>query len=154
MERSPAEEAGLRKGDVVIGANGRAIADPNILAEMVQNIGKEGREIQLKIRREDQELELSLRPRLSPEQDMSQGFGSISVWEMIPGQPPTLGRPLPPGAMPFGMRPNSAGEIEELRRQIESMQREMQSQIDDLRNELKKRNGKGEAKSGPVAEDI
>lgn len=149
MEQSPAEEAGLRKGDVVVGANGRELSDPRELAEMVQKVGEEGREIQLKIRREDQELDFSLRPRLTPEQERPQGFGSISVWEMIPGQPPTLGRPFPPGGMPPGMGPNR-GELEELRRQMETMQR----QIDELRNQLNSREETDASIPQPDEEDI
>jgi len=139
MERSPAEEAGLRQDDLVIAANDRELREPQQLAEMVQEAGREGREIRLKVRRGDERLDLSLRPRLSPEQDFPPGFG----------------------AMPFAMgRPER--EIEQLRRQVETMQR----QIDVLRDQMNRRGetpepGKqggrrqsAEPKPDPVAEDI
>jgi hypothetical protein len=155
MEQSPAEEAGLIKDDIVIAANGRELGDPQQLAEMVQRAGQEGREIRLKVRRDDETLDLSVRPRLSSEQDFPPGFGSISVWEMIPGQPPVLRNQMPPGAMPFAMdRPERA--MEKLRRQMETMQR----QIDLLREQVNRHSEKTEprespeAKPDPSAEDI
>jgi len=161
LERSPAEEAGLRQEDRVIAANDRELRDPQQLAEMVQKAGQEGREIRLKVRRGDEMLDLSLRPRLSPEQDFPPGFGSISGWEMRPGQPPVLRNQPPPGAMPFAMGQH-AREIEQLRRQMETLQR----QIDDLRDQMNRRGETPEPgepaerrrsavpKPDPAAEDI
>jgi hypothetical protein len=155
MERSPAEEAGLRKDDVVIAANDRELGDPQQLAEMVQRSGQEGREIRLKVRRDDETFDLSVRPRLSSEQDFPPGFGSISLWEMTPGQPPVLRNQMPPGAMPFAMGQHER-QMEKLRRQMETMQR----QIDLLReqvnqqNESPKSRESSEAKPDPSAEDI
>lgn len=153
MERSPADEAGLRNGDILIAADNENLRDPQQLAGMVQKAGQEGRDIQLKVRRNDENLELSLRPRLSNEPNFPPGFGAISAWEMIPGQPPILGNPFPPRAMPFPVPPH-AGEIESLRREMEAMQRKMQSQIDDLRNQMNQRGEKPRSTREPAAEDI
>lgn len=131
MDGSPAAEAGLRKGDVVIVANDRELRDPQQLAEVVQKTGQEGRDIQLKVRRDDEMLDLSLRPRMSTEQDFPPGFGSISIWEMIPGQPPVMRNQLPPAVMPFAMGQHDH-EMERLRRRMETMQR----QIDLLREQV------------------
>lgn len=156
-ERSPAEEAGLRKDDLVIAANDQELRDPQQLAEMVQKAGQEGREIQLKVRRGDEMLDLSLRPRLSPEQDFPPGFGSISVWDR-----------MPPGAMPFAMG-QPEREIEQLNRQMEQLRRQMevmQRAIDRTRDQVNRRGEapepgqqgerrqSAEPKPGPVAEDI
>jgi len=155
MERSPAEEAGLRKDDVIIAANDRELGDPQQLAEMVQRSGQEGREIRLKVRRDDETFDLSVRPRLSAEQDFPPGVGSISVWEMIPGQPPVLRNQMPPGPMPFAMGQHER-QMEKLRRQMETMQR----QIDLLREQVNQQNESpesresSEAKPDPSAEGI
>jgi len=161
MERSPAEEAGLRQDDRVIAANDRELRDPQQLSEMVQKAGQAGREIRLKVRRGDEMLDVALRPRLSPEQDFPPGLGSISAWEIRPGQPPMLLNQLPPGVIPFAMgRPER--EIEQLRRQVETMQR----QIDVLRDQMngraetpepgkpRERRQAEEPKPDPAAEDI
>lgn len=134
MERSPAAEAGLRNNDVIIAANDRELREPQQLAELVQRAGQEGRDIRLKIRRADEMLDLTLRPQLSPEQNFPPGLGSISVWEMIPGQPPVMRNQLPPGLTPF-VTGQQEHEMEQLRRRMETMQR----QIDQLREQVNQR---------------
>ena len=56
---TPAQAAGLRRGDVIISANGKAIADGGELQNLVENIGL-NQSIKLKVKRGDRVLELTV----------------------------------------------------------------------------------------------
>ena len=58
---SPAERAGLRRGDLVIYAQGNEIDDPQSLLEKVEQ-SEIGRPFDLKILRESREIKLSIKP--------------------------------------------------------------------------------------------
>jgi serine protease Do len=59
IANSPAEKAGLKRGDLIIGLNGKPVADPVSLRNMVASLSP-GTKIELKIIREAAELSLSV----------------------------------------------------------------------------------------------
>ena len=62
---SPAEEAGLRRGDLVIAANDLLVSDPQALLEQVDK-AEIGEPFSLKIMRDTRELSLSVKPQALP----------------------------------------------------------------------------------------
>ena len=62
---SPAEEAGLRRGDLVIAANDLLVSDPQALLEQVDK-AEIGEPFSLKIMRNTRELSLSVKPQALP----------------------------------------------------------------------------------------
>ncbi len=65
MPDSPAEEAGLRRGDLVIAANDLLVSDPQALLEQVDK-AEIGEPFSLKIMRNTRELSLSVKPQALP----------------------------------------------------------------------------------------
>ncbi|MDA8078738.1 MAG: DegQ family serine endoprotease [Nitrospiraceae bacterium] len=90
---SPAEKAGLRRGDVIIEFNGKKITDPGHLRNMVSQ-AKAGSEISLLILRGDKELRIPVviselpkdiaesAPGVSPEESPSEVLSGLSVMEL------------------------------------------------------------------------
>ena len=62
---SPAERAGLRRGDLVIGADDREIDSPQYLLEKVEQ-SQIGRQFDLKVLRNSKEIKLSIKPEPLP----------------------------------------------------------------------------------------
>lgn len=62
---NPAQEAGLREGDLICGADGRAVPDAAALLDALEGAGEEG--LALRIRRGAQELELPVTPAVGEE---------------------------------------------------------------------------------------
>lgn len=153
MEGSSAEDAGLQEGDVIIAVNAETLKSPQQLIEVVQRAGADGRDVQLKVRRHDQEMEFTVRPRLAQEQLGTQRLGSNFFWEMIPGQPPVFRGPDLPSvdSLPT-WQPNR--QLEDLRRQIENAERRLQEQIDDLRDQLNNSPKPPITSAAPSTEDI
>ena len=65
IPQSPAEEGGLRRGDLVINAEGNEINDPKSLLMQVEN-AQIGKPFQLEILRNNQEINLSIKPAALP----------------------------------------------------------------------------------------
>tara|TARA_Y100001968_G_scaffold92459_1_gene83140 strand:+ start:5750 stop:6895 length:1146 start_codon:yes stop_codon:yes gene_type:complete len=61
IPQSPAEEAGLRRGDLVINAQGKEIKDPKSLLIQVEN-AQIGQPFQLDVLRNNKEINLSIKP--------------------------------------------------------------------------------------------
>jgi S1-C subfamily serine protease len=62
---SPAEAAGLRRGDLVIGVGDQSIRNPSALLQQVEQ-AEVGRPLALKVLRGQKELELAIRPAALP----------------------------------------------------------------------------------------
>ena len=62
---SPAERAGLRRGDLVVGAADRAVNDPAALLQLVE-ASQVGEDLPLRVLRGDEELSLAIRPAALP----------------------------------------------------------------------------------------
>ncbi len=65
IPESPAEKAGLRRGDLVIKAEGDSIVDPKSLLERVEN-AQIGMPFQIEVLRNNQEINLSIKPAALP----------------------------------------------------------------------------------------
>ena len=62
---SPAEKAGLRRGDLVVGAADQTVPDPGALLRLVE-ASQVGEALPLTVLRGDQQLQLSIRPEALP----------------------------------------------------------------------------------------
>ena len=65
IPQSPAEEGGLRRGDLVINAGGNEINDPKSLLMQVEN-AQIGKPFQLEVVRNNKEINLSIKPAALP----------------------------------------------------------------------------------------
>ena len=65
IPQSPAEEGGLRRGDLVINAGGNAINDPRSLLMQVEN-AQIGKPFELEVVRNNKEINLSIKPAALP----------------------------------------------------------------------------------------
>ncbi len=65
IPQSPAEEGGLRRGDLVVNAEGRKITDPKSLLEQVEN-AQIGIPFKIEVLRNNQEINLSIKPAALP----------------------------------------------------------------------------------------
>ena len=65
IPQSPAEEGGLRRGDLVINAGGNAINDPRSLLMQVEN-AQIGQPFELEVVRNNKEINLSIKPAALP----------------------------------------------------------------------------------------
>ena len=65
IPQSPAEEGGLRRGDLVINAEGNEISDPKSLLMQVEN-AQIGKPFELEVLRNNKEINLSIRPAALP----------------------------------------------------------------------------------------
>ncbi len=65
IPESPAEEGGLRRGDLVINAEGNEINDPKSLLMQVEN-AQIGKPFELEVLRNNKEINLSIRPAALP----------------------------------------------------------------------------------------
>ena len=65
IPQSPAEEGGLRRGDLVINAGGNAINDPRSLLMQVEN-AQIGKPFELELVRNNKEINLSIKPAALP----------------------------------------------------------------------------------------
>jgi serine protease Do len=60
MEGSPAEKAGLQRGDIIVEMNGKEIVDPATLRNLVANIGP-GKDVQLRFLRDGKMMSTTVR---------------------------------------------------------------------------------------------
>ena len=67
MEDSPAAQAGIQEGDVIIEINGEEAEDFASLQEAVQEAGKADRSLKLKLERDGKEIVLKVKPTKSEE---------------------------------------------------------------------------------------
>ena len=70
VEASPAERAGLRRGDLVVGADHQSVREPAELLALVE-ASQVGQPLQLHIQRGEQELQLKVTPEAMPKAAMS-----------------------------------------------------------------------------------
>jgi C-terminal processing protease CtpA/Prc len=66
---TPASEAGIKEGDVVLEINGEELKTVDQLTKTIQVAGKEGKEITLQIKRDDDSMEIKVKPSEIKEMD-------------------------------------------------------------------------------------
>jgi regulator of sigma E protease len=86
---SPAERAGFKSGDLIISADGEAIADWMAWVDYVR--ARPNETIRVLLQREEQQLELSLTPALQYDED-NKPFGQVGVSVQWPEWPEHLKR--------------------------------------------------------------
>jgi len=122
MEESPASEAGIEEGDVILSINGQEAEDFSDLQKAVQEAGQEDRALKLKIQRDGKEITIKVKPTKS-EEAPSGGFGLI----------PRLGSVLPievmggeGGTFVVGPAQNGQLDLSETKQQIAELKEEIQ----------------------------
>ncbi len=64
LPNSPAEKAGLKKGDIIMKMNGKYVFDPSVISKII----KEGKTVNLVVLRSGQKVNLRITPYLMPRQ--------------------------------------------------------------------------------------
>ena len=95
MDESPASEAGIERGDVIVMINGKEAKDFVSLQEAVQQAGKEDRPVKLKLERDGKELTVKINPEESAD------IGAMS-FDLVPPIGSVLPLDLPGGGMMEG----------------------------------------------------
>lgn len=80
-EDSPAEAAGLKQGDVILSADGIVLDEENIITDIFNRSG--GKEIELVIKRGDNEQTLAVTPRMVEVQGYYSGFESYGFRQKV-----------------------------------------------------------------------
>jgi membrane-associated protease RseP (regulator of RpoE activity) len=62
MEGSPAEKAGIKKGDVVVTVNAKAVADVSELMSAVQEAGKNDKDVSVELSRDEKTVKVEVKP--------------------------------------------------------------------------------------------
>jgi regulator of sigma E protease len=81
MENSPAEEAGIEPGDIIVKVNEYAVRKPRDLRDIVNSVA-EGEEISLLLLRNGQEQQTMLKPAFDPE-SQRRLIGVLLCWNMV-----------------------------------------------------------------------
>ena len=95
MDESPASEAGIEQGDVIVMINGKEAKDFVSLQDAVQQAGKEDRPVKLKLERDGKELTVKINPVESAD------VGAMS-FDLVPPIGSVLPLDLPGGGMMEG----------------------------------------------------
>ncbi len=148
MEETPAEAAGLQRGDVIVGLNGRPITDADLFRYEVASMAP-GTEIDLTIIRRGEEKSLSLTLGTLPDAEsesgrpvMSEGSGryGITIETLTPETAAKLGYDDNRGVLIRSVEQGSPASREGLRkgmRILEAEHAEVNS-VDEFRNVLRK----------------
>jgi regulator of sigma E protease len=81
VENSPAEEAGIEPGDIIIGVDGQPVRRQGDIQDIVNSV-EEGAVITLSLLRNGQEEEITLKPELDPESQKLK-IGVYLWWNMV-----------------------------------------------------------------------
>lgn len=131
MDESPASEAGIEPGDVIVMINGKEATDFVSLQEAVQQAGKEDRPVKLKLERDGKELTVKIKPVESADVgamsfDLVPPIGSVLPLDM-PGVGMAEGRVVEGfrmlSPMEFGGKASeeTTKEIAELKEEIQEL---------------------------------
>lgn len=110
-QRSPAQEAGLAAGDIIVEAGGVAVNHPVELENLAEQYGRQGRALPLVIRRDGEELRLAVKPLLARDptgrgmrymlgvylKDPAAGVGTLTFWDPVSGRYGALGHMIAEG---------------------------------------------------------
>ncbi len=121
---SPADKAGLRAGDLVTDASGKAVRSPGELSGIVRDTGV-GKEVALRVRRSGEEKTLTIK------------VGEWPDWFSSPGAPWPGGGWMRHGEWRWEWPPKSwteSGVAQRLQKEMEKLRKEMQ----ELREKLEK----------------
>jgi hypothetical protein len=137
---SPASRAGIKEDDVLIAIDGDQVKSVEQLSKSVQSAGKDGKELSLKIVRDEKELEIKLKPAEikgtdklveSLQLDIPPSGFVFSNQEMLDQLKSRLAGQNPSGGGVFAFSGN-----DDLKKEIELMRKEIQ-ELKDMIQELK-----------------
>lgn len=128
---TPAAEAGIQEGDVVLKINGEDLKSVEQLTKTIQVSGKDGKEITLQIKRDDDSVEIKVKP--SEIKEMDEIVENIQLLR-APQSGWVFEATGNPGAMGvFG----ATGEVSNLKKELEEIRNEIR-EIKEMLKELKK----------------
>jgi len=88
---SPAKDVGIRTGDIVISTNGKGINSEEMIARIIDNCGKEQKNIRLRVRRNGEIFEFSVKPQFCSQtqryriglfiRDNAAGVGTLTFYD-------------------------------------------------------------------------
>ncbi len=134
---SPAAEAGLKAGDVILKVDGDSVADPVEMTRRIRTAGRDDQSLSLEVSRDEQVLTFDIKPTLQPRDRGPLGFGRWD-WELQfpPGMPGGRGFFNDPGwrfpTAPPGREFGDIQRISDVIRQIEMQQ----EQVNELRERV------------------
>ncbi len=136
FEDSPAGKAGVKAGDRILSANGKAIHAPEVLIDMVQAAGESKKPIELVISSDGTERTLSIQPDESMIVDfnMPQLKGMNPQAWLVNPQGWNNGMPMPAGPILQLNRANKVGEKSETSNS--ETQREILEELEELEDEV------------------
>jgi serine protease Do len=121
---SPAEKAGVKRGDVVVGFNGKEIKDSHELSALVAGtpvdkqvplrILRDGKEMTLQIRTGN--LESSEQGKSSPTKEPAQGKWGLQLQDLTPELARQLGSKVQHGVVVSGVQPDSPADEASIQR--------------------------------------
>lgn len=121
MEDSPAADAGIEEGDVIIAINGEEAEDFASLQEAVQEAGKADRALKLKLQRDGKEMVLKVKPTKSEEPAVMNFKVMPQAGSILP-----LGLPQMVEGQAFGLAIPSPNDLMETKNEIAALKEEIQ----------------------------
>jgi membrane-associated protease RseP (regulator of RpoE activity) len=121
MEDSPAAQAGIEEGDVIIAINGEEAEDFASLQEAVQEAGKADRALKLKLQRDGKEMVLKVKPTKSEEPAVMNFKVMPQAGSILP-----LGLPQMVEGQAFGLAIPSPNDLMETKNEIAELKEEIQ----------------------------
>jgi len=126
MEDTPASQAGIKEGDVIVAINGQDAKDFASLQQAVQEAGKEDRALKLKIQRKEESMILKVKPTKSEESgalnfEMIPSVGSVLPLDMVQGLNSDAIKILRSDANSPQIDSQTNREIAELREEIQEL---------------------------------
>jgi len=121
MEDSPAAQAGIEEGDVIIAINGEEAESFASLQEAVQEAGKADRALKLKLQRDGKETVLKVKPTKSEEPAVMNFKVMPQAGSILP-----LGLPQMVEGQAFGLAIPSPNDLMETKNEIAELKEEIQ----------------------------
>ena len=121
MEDSPAAQAGIEEGDVIIAINGEEAESFASLQEAVQEAGKADRALKLKLQRDGKEMVLKVKPTKSEEPAVMNFKVMPQAGSILP-----LGLPQMVEGQAFGLAIPSPNDLMETKNEIAELKEEIQ----------------------------
>lgn len=151
VQGSPAEKVGVKRGDVIVGFNGRAIKDSHELSSTVAGTAVD-KEVPLQIVRDGKQMTLQIRiakldsqePDKPSTEPASQGKWGLQLQDLTPDLAKQLGAKIQQGVIVAGVQPGSPAEEASIQRGdiILEVNRQPVKSVSDLKEKIDKSRSK------------